>query len=160
MSVIRKWSGVTAAVLCCLVLGSVEGMPRARAQAATSAAPQAKERARIVLSEPLPTLDGDHLQATLVVVNYGPGEASSPHSHACPVIGYVAEGAIRSQVQGQPERTYKTGESFYEAPHGVHLVSANASLTEPAKLLAYFICDHDAPLSSDAPKDAGRGGAQ
>jgi hypothetical protein len=33
----------------------------------------------------------------------------------------------------------------------VHVVSANASQTEPAKLIAYFICDHDARLSVAAP---------
>lgn len=108
---------------------------------------EAKERGRIVISTPLPALDGAHLKATLVEVNYGPGEASPPHSHPCAVIGFVAEGSIRSQVKGEPEKTFKAGESFYEAPNGVHLQSANASATEPAKLLAYMICDHEGPLT-------------
>jgi hypothetical protein len=46
------------------------------------------------------------------------------------------------------------GESFYEVPHGVHLVSANAGQTEPATFIAYFVCDRDAPLSSDVPENA------
>jgi quercetin dioxygenase-like cupin family protein len=117
---------------------------------------EAKERARIVLSKGLPTLDGTHLKANLVEVNYGPGEASSPHSHPCAVIGYVVEGTLRTQVKGEPEMTYKAGESFYEAPNGAHLVSANASSTEPAKLVAYFICDHDTPLSVDVPENIHR----
>ena len=104
-----------------------------------------------MFSQPLSKLDGDHLKVTLVEVRYGPGEASLPHSHPCAVIGYVVEGAIRTQVKGQPEMTYKAGESFYEAPNDVHLVSANASSSEPAKLVAYLICDHDAPLSVDMP---------
>ncbi|RXH58161.1 hypothetical protein GRAN_1471 [Granulicella sibirica] len=41
------------------------------------------------------------------------------------------------------------GESFYEPPYAVHLVSENASRTEPASFLAFFVCDHDAALSSD-----------
>jgi quercetin dioxygenase-like cupin family protein len=123
-------------------------------QGTTSGLPSdAKERARIVLSQPLSKLDGDHLKVVLVEVHYGPGEASSPHSHPCAVIGYVVEGTLRTQVKGEPERTYKAGESFYEAPHGVHLISANASSTEPAKLLAYLICDHDTPLSVDVSKN-------
>jgi quercetin dioxygenase-like cupin family protein len=113
----------------------------------------AKERARVVLSQPLPKLDGDHLKVVLVEVNYGPGEASSPHSHPCAVIGYVVEGTLRTQVKGEPEMTYKAGGSFYEAPNGVHLISANASSAEPAKLLAYLICDHDTPLSVDVSKN-------
>jgi quercetin dioxygenase-like cupin family protein len=55
-------------------------------------------------------------------------------------------------VKGEAEAIYKAGESFYEAPNGVHLVSANASAAEPAKLLATMICDHEAPLSVDVPR--------
>ena len=107
----------------------------------------ASTKVSTVFSRELPKLDGGHLAAKIVEVTYGPGGASSPHSHPCPVIGYVLEGAVRIQVKGEPEAIYKAGESFYEAPNGVHQVSANASDREPAKLLAYFICDHDTPLS-------------
>jgi quercetin dioxygenase-like cupin family protein len=118
----------------------------------------AKERGRIVFSHALPKMDGDRLEATVVEVNYGPGESSAPHSHPCAVIGYVITGSIRTQVKGEPERVVKPGESFYEAPNGVHLISANASSTEPAKLLAYLICDHDAPLSIPQPEAGNSGG--
>jgi quercetin dioxygenase-like cupin family protein len=120
-------------------------------EAASSAHSPGKDRERIVLSQPLSKLDGDHLKVVLVEVYYGPGEASLPHSHPCAVIGYVVEGALRTRVKGEPEMTYKAGESFYETANGVHLVSANASSTEPAKLLAYMICDRDTPLSVPAP---------
>ena len=36
---------------------------------------------------------------------------------------------------------YKAGESFSEKPGDRHGVSANASETEPAKLLAVFVVD-------------------
>ncbi|MGA8308405.1 MAG: cupin domain-containing protein [Terriglobales bacterium] len=98
-------------------------------------------------SHALPPLDGGHLRAIVVEVNYAPGEADKPHSHPCTVIGYVAQGAIRFQVKGGPESVYKAGESFYEPPNGVHQVSANASDKEPARLVAFFICDHDTPLT-------------
>ena len=94
------------------------------------------------------TTGRSHLRATVVEVNYAPGEADKPHSHPCTVIGYVAEGAIRFQVKGgAPEAVYKAGESFYEPPNGVHQVSANASDKEPAKLIAFFVCDHETPLT-------------
>ncbi len=112
---------------------------------------QTKDRARLVLSHVLPNLAGDRLKGMLVEVGYGPGEMSPPHSHPCAVMGYVVEGTIRTQVEGEPETTFKAGESFYEAPNGVHLISGNASATEPAKFVAYFVCDHDAPLSSNVP---------
>jgi len=68
------------------------------------------------------------------------------------VIGYVIEGAVRMQVKGEPEATYKAGQSFYEAPNGVHAISANASKTERARFLAYFTCDRESPLTVAAPE--------
>jgi quercetin dioxygenase-like cupin family protein len=114
-------------------------------------------RGRIVLERTLPRMDGEHLKVTLVEVNYGPGESSAAHSHPCPVIGYVAAGSLRTQVRGENETVYTAGESFYEPANGVHVVSANASQTEPAKLIAYFVCDHDAPLSVATPEASGPG---
>lgn len=108
-------------------------------------------RVRTVFTSPLPKMDGTGLKATVVEVNYGPGESSTPHTHPCPVIVYVLEGSLRTQVAGHPEEIYKAGQSFYEAPNGVHLVSANASKTDRARFLAYFVCDHEAPLSSTLP---------
>ncbi len=112
---------------------------------------QKQERARIAFSQRLPEMNGQQLKATLVEVSYGPGESSTPHSHPCPVLVYVLQGAVRTQVKGGTEMIYQAGESFYEAPNGIHLVSANASATSPAKMLAYFLCDHDARLSSNVP---------
>jgi quercetin dioxygenase-like cupin family protein len=113
---------------------------------AFAASPDA--RVRSVVTQPLPQMDGSHLQVTAVEVTYPPGGSSTPHSHPCPVIGYVLRGAVRMQVKGDAVSVYRTGESFYEPPNGVHLVSANASKRNPATFLATFICDHAAPLSS------------
>lgn len=107
--------------------------------------------ARSAFSHDLPTLKGDRLKAFLVEVTYGPDSASPVHTHACPVIGYVVQGAVKMQVKGAPEAIYRAGDSFYERPNGVHLVSANASKVEPAKFVAFFVCDTDKPLSSDVP---------
>ena len=63
--------------------------------------------------------------------------------------GALPSGTFRTQVKGEPEMIYKAGASFYDTPNGIHLISANASTTEPATLVAYLICDHDAPLSLD-----------
>ncbi len=110
------------------------------------------QRARILRTATLPPgMDGRHLTATLVAVHYGAGEASPPHTHSCPVVVYILQGSVRSKVEGQPEAIYKPGDSFYEPPGGLHLISANANRSAPARFLAFFVCDHDAPLSSDAP---------
>lgn len=103
--------------------------------------------ARPVFSHELPSLDGRHLKVTIVEVAYGPGGSSPAHSHPCPVIGHVVQGALRTQVKGEPEAIYRSGQSFYEAPNGVHLVSANASDRDSVRFLAYFTCDRETPLS-------------
>jgi quercetin dioxygenase-like cupin family protein len=113
--------------------------------------PPAGARTRIVFSHALPPLDPAHLQVTTVEVTYPPGGSSAPHSHPCPVIGYVLKGAVRMQVKGGTEAIYRPGDSFYEEPNGIHMVSQNASATEPTTFLATFICDHVGPLSVKAP---------
>lgn len=108
--------------------------------------PSAKVREAITRA--LPSMDGGHLKVSAVEVAYPPGGSSSAHSHPCPVVAYVVSGSIRSQVRGEAEHVYKAGETFYEAPNGVHQVSANASDREPATLVAFFVCDHEVPLTS------------
>jgi quercetin dioxygenase-like cupin family protein len=53
----------------------------------------------------------------------------------------VLEGAIRSQVNDGPVTTYTAGQSFSELSSERHGVSANASETKPARLLAVFVVD-------------------
>ena len=107
-------------------------------------------RSRVAIAHDLPSLKGDHLRATHVEVTYPPGGASAAHSHPCPVIGYVLDGAIRFQVNSEPEIVFHAGESFYEAPGALHRISANASRTEDAKFLAFFVCDGERELTTPA----------
>jgi quercetin dioxygenase-like cupin family protein len=141
--------------LCSALAASAAAWSQAQSETAD---PAKQQRARIAFTHALPKLQGDQLKATVVEVSYGPGESSPPHSHPCAVIGYVLTGAIRTQVKGEPLQIFKAGESFYEAPNGVHLVAGNASQTQPAKFLAYFVCDREAPLSTSIPEIAHPGG--
>ncbi len=80
-----------------------------------------------------------------IVVDYAPGGSSAPHIHSNSafIFAYVVSGEIESQVNDEPKRVYRTGESWYETPGSRHRVSRNASKTEPAKLLAVFVVDTD-----------------
>ncbi len=91
----------------------------------------------------IPNIPGKSVRA--LVVDYPPAGASFPHTHAKSafIFAYVLSGEIESQVNNEPKRVYHAGESFYETPGSTHLVSRNASKTEPAKLLAVFIADTD-----------------
>jgi quercetin dioxygenase-like cupin family protein len=53
----------------------------------------------------------------------------------------MLEGAIRSKVNDGPMTTYEAGQSFFELPGDRHSVSANASETKPAKLLAVIVAN-------------------
>ncbi|SPB14461.1 cupin 2 domain-containing protein [Caballeronia novacaledonica] len=79
----------------------------------------------------------------VVEVDYAPGGASPPHTHAKSafIYAYVIEGAIESKVNDGETRVYRTGESWSEAPGATHSISRNASKTQPAKLLAVFVLD-------------------
>lgn len=94
-------------------------------------------------SHVLPNMPGKSLVA--VEVSYPPGGASLPHRHAQSafIYAYVVSGRIVSRVGGQPEHAYGAGESFHELPGEHHLISRNASDSEPAKLLAVFVVDTD-----------------
>lgn len=155
MACFRMYGRCVLMILCGAAMAVITAWPQSSTEGSHAAQ---RQRDRIAFARALPVLDGAHLKATLVEVTYGPGESSHPHSHPCPVIGYVIAGAVRMQVKGEAEVIYRAGESFYEAPQGVHEVSANASATEPATFLAYFVCDHEGPLSM--PVLAGRGGQQ
>jgi quercetin dioxygenase-like cupin family protein len=95
----------------------------------------------VVFDHPLPNVPGKSMRG--VLVEYGPGGSSSAHTHPNSAFIYatVLEGAIRSKVNDGPETVYRAGENWSEQPGDHHVVSANASDTEPAKLLAVFVVD-------------------
>jgi quercetin dioxygenase-like cupin family protein len=76
---------------------------------------------------------------SLVEVSYPPGIGSPPHLHANGVMAFVISGAIVSKVGDETEQTFHAGDAWWEPPGAIHRVSRNASLTEPATLLAIYI---------------------
>lgn len=82
-------------------------------------------------------------KALMIEVDYKPGQSSIAHKHDGTAMAYVLEGEITSQVKGEKEVTYKTGEFWYEAAGSEHLVSKNASATKPAKLLVFMVLSPD-----------------
>jgi len=119
------------------------------APAGNAAGGDASETVKPVASHDLPNLSGKRL--TAIVVTYAPGAKSARHHHAGSVWAYVLSGAIRSQNSATgPAKVYRAGESFFEPPGSEHVVSENASATEPASLLAVHIADDGAPLPTIA----------
>ena len=99
-----------------------------------------------ISSHALPNVPGKRV--TIVRVFYGPGGFTRAHRHSGTVTAYVTKGEIRSQLGGGPVEVFKVGQSFFEPPGTTHLVSANASVTEPAELIAVFVADEGAELTT------------
>lgn len=113
---------------------------------ATAAESSPLDKVEPIASYPLPNVPGKRV--TIVRVFYGPGGFSRAHRHAGSVTAYITKGEIRSQLGGGPVETFGVGQSFFEPPGATHLVSANASATEPAELIAVFVADEGAQLTT------------
>jgi quercetin dioxygenase-like cupin family protein len=141
-----------------VIAAVVFSLGRSSAQTAGHSEPEHAPHAttRQIQSQQVQLPTRGSLRISLIEVTYPPGGASPVHSHPCPVVGYIESGAVRMKVKGQAEHVLRAGESFFEAANGIHEISANASQTEPAVFLAYFVCDHDQPLSIDAKTGGSR----
>lgn len=143
---------IVAGLACALVTG--KALPLAMNVASGVLAPicamategSPLDKVEPIASYPLPNVPGKRV--TIVRVFYGPGGFSRPHRHAGSVTAYVTKGEIRSQLGGGPVETFAVGQSFFEPPGSTHLVSANASATEPAELIAVFVADEGAQLTT------------
>ena len=82
-------------------------------------------------------------KALMIEVDYEPGQSSIAHKHEGTAMAYVISGDIVSQVKGEQPVTYKAGQYWYEPAGSEHLVSKNASATQPAKLLVFMVLSPD-----------------
>jgi quercetin dioxygenase-like cupin family protein len=111
-----------------------------------SAAGSPANKVELISSEALPNVPGKRV--TIVRVTYGPGGFTPPHRHSGSVTAYITRGEIRSQLGGGPLETFTVGQSLFEPPGSTHVVSANASNIEPAELIAVFVADEGAELTT------------
>ena len=100
-----------------------------------------------VLAEKLSVSPGKVL--TSQIVHYPPGGASKAHRHDADVFAFVLSGRIRSRTEGHGDaKVYQAGEGRFERRGEHHVVSENASKTEPASMLVVFVHDEGATLTS------------
>ena len=99
---------------------------------------------RSLLSKDLAGVPGKEL--AMITVEYSPGESSPAHTHHAQALVYVLEGSIVMQAKGKEPVTLAPGQTWYEGPDDVHLVSRNASKSAPAKYLVFLVKDKGAPI--------------
>ena len=95
-------------------------------------------------------VDVTNQEIVVLEVTYEPGAVSDAHRHNAHTIVYVLEGTVRMAVEGGETQTLGPGEVFYETPDDIHSVSMNASETEPAKILVFFLKEKGAPTTVPA----------
>ena len=104
----------------------------------------AQETITPLITKDLAVLPGE--QVLMYTVDFPPDFSSPVHRHNAQVSVYVLEGSVVMQLRGQKELTLGPGQSFYEDPGDIHIVSRNASSTKPAKFLVFLINKKGAPL--------------
>ncbi|MCA2182633.1 cupin domain-containing protein [Nonomuraea glycinis] len=117
--------------------------------AATASQPPS-ETVTPLVEQVLPNAEGKTF--TSAIVDFPPSARAVPHRHGeAFVYAYVLEGTFRSQLGGEPVRTYHQGENWVEPPGAHHVLTENTSRTEPAKLLVVFISNTGDEIKVDDP---------
>jgi quercetin dioxygenase-like cupin family protein len=74
------------------------------------------------------------------------GSVAALPPHHAQVLVFVLEGSIVMQLEGGAPVTLGPGQTFYEGPDDVHIVSRNASRTAPGRFLVVLVKDKGAPI--------------
>lgn len=81
-------------------------------------------------------------EAMTVRLDLPPGDPGSPpHRHSGPVFGYMLEGEMIFELEGEPERVIRAGETFWE-PGGdvIHYQAANNLADRWSRFLVVMLC--------------------
>lgn len=82
------------------------------------------------------------------IAEIAPAAMSGRHRHPGIEIGYVLEGSVTLEHEGQPAKALKAGDSFKNEP-GVH--NAKNTGTAPVKILAIYLVEKGKPLAEPVP---------
>jgi quercetin dioxygenase-like cupin family protein len=68
----------------------------------------------VLLEQRLPAIPAG-AEIMTVLLKFPPGDPGTPpHRHSGPVFGYMLEGEMRFELEGEPERVIRAGEAFWE----------------------------------------------
>jgi quercetin dioxygenase-like cupin family protein len=97
-----------------------------------------------LFTQPLADLPGREVRISLL--DREPGASSARHRHpGHHTFGYVIEGTYEFAINGEPARSLKAGETFYEPPTAVHSTSRNPSTDKRAKIVVFMVADQKNP---------------
>jgi quercetin dioxygenase-like cupin family protein len=107
------------------------------------------ENALTVVQEVHPPFIPDGADVMTVVIEYPPGSAGAPpHRHPSgPAFGYMLEGEMLFELEGQPPRVIRAGEAFWE-PGGdvIHYSDANNRDDVKSRFVVTMVCVPGGPM--------------
>ncbi|MEN4473936.1 cupin domain-containing protein [Mycolicibacterium cosmeticum] len=107
------------------------------------------QTALTVIQTATPPVLPDGADVMTVVIEYPPGDPGAPpHRHpGGPAFGYVLEGEILFELEGEAPRVLKAGEAFWE-PGGdlIHYQDANNRSDIPLRFLVTMVCTPGQPM--------------
>ncbi|GII59324.1 hypothetical protein Pth03_77130 [Planotetraspora thailandica] len=90
----------------------------------------------------------DPAHAMIALIDLPPGDPGSPpHRHSGPVYGYMLEGEMIFELEGEPERVIRAGEAFWE-PGGdvIHYQAANNLSHSWSRFVVVMFCVPGVPM--------------
>ncbi|MHC9291581.1 cupin domain-containing protein [Mycobacterium sp. LTG2003] len=106
------------------------------------------QSALTVVQEAQPPYVPEGAHAMTIVVEFPPGDPGTPpHRHSGPAFGYVLEGEMLFELEGQPPRVVKAGEAFWE-PGGdaIHYQDGNNRSDIPVRFTVTMLCAPGKPM--------------
>ncbi|MGW4731941.1 cupin domain-containing protein [Streptomyces shenzhenensis] len=101
-----------------------------------------------MLQDAAPLTIPEGASAMTIHIEWGPGDPGTPpHRHSGPAFGYVIEGAVRFELEGEPERVVEAGGTFWE-PGGdvIHYQDGNAMTDARTRFVVTMMCAPGKPM--------------
>ncbi|GCD99187.1 cupin [Embleya hyalina] len=101
-----------------------------------------------MLQDASPITVPEGASAMTIQVDWEPGDPGTPpHRHSGPAFGYVIEGAVRFELEGEPERVVEAGGTFWE-PGGdaIHYQDGNALSDARTRFVVTMMCAPGRPM--------------
>jgi quercetin dioxygenase-like cupin family protein len=106
------------------------------------------QTALTTLQNAKPPFIPERAEVMTVVVEFPPGDPGTPpHRHSGPAFGYMLEGEMLFELEGEPERVIRAGEAFWE-PGGdlLHYQDGNNRKDIPSRFTVTMLCEPGKPM--------------
>jgi quercetin dioxygenase-like cupin family protein len=133
-----KYIALTAAFVTLAIVGSLN------AQQQTTPVPLPAIKRTPLQKVEVP---GSNYEVVFGIAEFVPNVKAGRHSHPGTVLAYVMEGEFFLVPDGQPEKTYKAGDSL-QVPNGV--IHNEGTTDKPAKVMAVYVVEKGKPLVQPA----------